>query len=177
MTFSLVLLAAMPAALAVPTGYSVSQVNNLLLVKTPWGTTTYIAPLGFDEIRSYTLEIPLGDFRSQVASQNSGPTGRPSGSAANPDGAAPATGPAAVSDVEGLIVEANRLYFLGNFYGSLQYVDEINRRQPGNIRGWTMKGSLMHSLGHKDLAKQAWKKALEIEPGNLEIQNLLKGAP
>lgn len=148
-----------------PSGYAVSQTENLLMVKTPWGQSLYIAPVGFDAINNYSFEIPLSDFRTTI-NKNMPPAQSGESSLANSSDLS--------ADVDVLISEANRLYNEAEFTKSLQYVDQICLRDPKNIRAWVMKGSLMHVLGHKDLAKQAWQKAAELDPNNLQLQNILK---
>jgi len=150
-------------------GYMVSQDKNLLNIKTPWGSNLFMAPVGFEDLESYSFEIPLADFRTQARKEA---TDGPSDNASSKR-----TDPSVMGDVSSLIVEANRLYNQGDFRHALGYVDEVNQREPQNVRGWIMKGSLMHVMGHRDLAKQAWQKALELDPANQQIQRILKESP
>lgn len=152
-----------------PPGYAVTQTGNLVFVKTPWGSSVYIGPVGMDSINHYAFEIPLSDFRAQVSASQGGSytaTGMPQGPSN--------TGPASMGDEGALIQEANRLYNKGDFRRALEYVDELSRRNPKNVRAWVMKGSLMHVMGQKDLARQSWQKALDIDPTNTQIENILK---
>ena len=155
------------AVIATPAVYGVTQDNNLVFVKTPWGSSVYIAPVGFNSIDSYTFEIPLSDFRTGLTRDQ---TGDPPGPNIKSSSDAP------TGDINMLIAEANRLYNIGDFNRALQYVDAASERQPGNVRAWVMKGSLMHVLGHPDLAQQAWAKALELDPNNKQIQNILQNS-
>lgn len=76
-------------------------------------------------------------------------------------------------DVGRLVYEANHFFNQGKFYEAMAHVDELTKRRPDFVRGWIMKGSLLYVQGEKNLAKEAWEKALEIEPGNVEIKNYL----
>jgi tetratricopeptide (TPR) repeat protein len=149
-----------------PPGYGVSQSGNLVFVKTPFGSSIYIGPVGLDSLPNFEFEIPLSDFRAGL------PGGAPT--ASGPSNENSNGGPSAVGDDGSLIAEANRLYNRGDFNHALQYVDELSRRSPKNIRAWIMKGSLMHVLGHNDLARQSWEKALALDPSNTQIENILK---
>ena len=149
-----------------PQGYAVSQSGNLVFVKTPFGSSIYIGPVGLDSLPNYSFEIPLSDFRAGLA-------GGGNGNAENQNESLKG-GPSAMGEESSLIAEANRLYNKGDFTRSLQFVDELSHRSPKNVRAWIMKGSLMHVMGHNDLARQSWEKALELEPGNAQIENILK---
>ncbi len=157
---------------SIPNGYSVTESGNLVFLKTPWGSTVYIGPVGLENFKNYSFEVPLSEFRSALAASNAPNSG--SGSVVS--SGASTVDPAAYkfSDTSSLIVEANRLYNGGESAKSLQYVDEVIRRDPNHVRGWVMKGSLMHLMGHKDLARQSWEKALELDPKNTQIENILR---
>jgi tetratricopeptide (TPR) repeat protein len=147
---------------ATPSGYGVAESGNLVFVKTPWGSSVYIGPVGLDSLRTYSFEVPLSDFRAGLPNGIKNDGGTSSGDSSQ------------LGDTGSLIAEANRFYNKGDFAKSLRYVDEVVRRDPGSVRGWVMKGSLMHVMGHKDLARQAWQKALELDPKNSQIQNILR---
>lgn len=146
---------------APPSGYAVTESGNLVFVKTPWGSSVYIGPVGLDSLKTYSFEIPLSDFRAGLPTSIKNEAGN-SQSDTNQLG-----------DTSTLISEANRLYNKGDFTKSLRYVDEVVRRDPKSVRAWVMKGSLMHVMGHKDLARQAWQKALELDPKNSQVQSIL----
>src|SRR5207253_1866924 len=76
-------------------------------------------------------------------------------------------------DVARLVVEANRFYNQGKYYEAMIHVDELTKKRPEFVRGWIMKGSLLYVQGQKDLAKEAWEKAQEMDPKNSEIKNYL----
>lgn len=77
-------------------------------------------------------------------------------------------------DSDRLVLEANHLYNLGKFYEASLYVEELIRKKPTYLRGWIMKGSLMWVQGEKELAKNAWRQALAIEPDSQEVKDLLQ---
>jgi len=166
MITSILMLNFAATAYALTPGYSATQAGNILFIKTPWGSTPYIGPVGFETIPSYSFEISLSDYRAGLNHPAGSEPGQSPGF-----GATPSTG-----DEITLIAEANRLYSEGDFNRALEFVDEACRRNSKNSRAWVMKGSLMHVLGHEDLAHQAWEKALALEPGNVVLQNLLKEA-
>jgi hypothetical protein len=149
--------------------YGVVQDRQLLILKTPMGTNVYLADHGFHDARNFAIEIPLSELRTKLASihqggGSQGPTGT------DPNGAIP---PKDYLDVSSLAVEANRLYSVGQFKASLGFVEEILKREPNSLRGWSMRGSLMHVLGHADIAKASWKKALQLDPKNENLRKLV----
>ena len=153
--------------------FHASQTNNIIQLRTPYGTTLLMGDLGFEKLWDYEFEIPLAPLRAAGGSAGTG-SGAGSGSGQGQGGRSDVS---SMEDVSSLIVEANRLYNLAQFTESLRFVDEIIRRDPGNVRGWTMKGSLLHILGQKELAKSAWEKALSLQPENAELKKLLRGEP
>ena len=139
--------------------------GNLVQVVTPYGSKLLFGDNGFGQYDSYRLEIPIKDFAD--ASR-----GYP-GLRGNSDGGSQ---PWQAQDEDSLVVKANELYNQGKFSDSMAFVEEILSRNPSNVRGWIMKGSLMHVMGNKDLAVKAWKRALELDPGNANIQRILEKA-
>jgi tetratricopeptide (TPR) repeat protein len=77
-------------------------------------------------------------------------------------------------DTARLVLEANHLYNRGKFYEASIYVEELIRKKPDFARGWVMKGSLLYVQGFKDMAKQAWQKALALAPTDQEVKDLLQ---
>ncbi len=77
-------------------------------------------------------------------------------------------------DTDRLVLEANRLYYKKKFAESTNVVEELIRRKPTYVRAWIMKGSLMFVRGQRDLAQAAWKQALELEPENGEIKQIME---
>lgn len=72
-----------------------------------------------------------------------------------------------------MVLEANRLFAVRKFYDALIVVDRILTRYPRYVRGWLMKGSLLHMQGEKGLALEAWKKAKRISPKDPEVNKTL----
>jgi hypothetical protein len=81
----------------------------------------------------------------------------------------------ALGDIDPLVVRANRLYNQRRYVEASQFVDEILRRRPDYVRGWLMRGSLHHVLGHRDLAAEAWQKARELAGDDPDIRPALEG--
>lgn len=144
--------------------FHATQSGNIMQVRSPYGTTLYIGDIGFDRLNHYEIEIPLGDLRTQTSGVFVDSSGRV---ASGPHGESP-------DEVSTLIVEANQLYNQGKYQLALKYVDELLQRDPGNVRGWIMKGSLFLVLGEKGLAREAWDKALGLDPKNSQLKNMLK---
>jgi tetratricopeptide (TPR) repeat protein len=80
-----------------------------------------------------------------------------------------------LGDIDPLVVRANRLYNQRRYVEASQFVDEILRRRPDYVRGWLMRGSLHHVLGHRDLAAEAWQKARELAGDDPDIRPALEG--
>ena len=158
--------------------YTVTQQGNMVQITSPYGSKVFFADVGFDRMTQYRFEIPIRDLVPQALS--GGGTGG-AGSGANEGSGkspVPASGsPEAVGDDDQLILEANRFYNDGKFEESLKFVEELLRRSPGTVRGWVMKGSLLHVLGQKDMARKSWQHALELDPSNQQIQNILNANP
>lgn len=147
-------------------GFRATAQGNFLEVTTPYGTRLYFGDPGFGDLNSYQVEIPIEDFRPPT--QTAGPSQPPGQGATNP-GPTPYEEP-----TDHLITRANQLYNHGKFNAALDYIEELLRREPGNTRGWVMKGSLLHALGQKDLAKKSWQKAQELDPSNQQLKNILQ---
>lgn len=73
-----------------------------------------------------------------------------------------------------LLFEANNLYYQGKVNESLRNIEELLKRNPSNVRGLTMKGSLLRVMGQEQLAVAAWRKASELAPNNAELRELVK---
>lgn len=50
---------------------------------------------------------------------------------------------------------------------------DLEQQYPKDARIESMKGTLYHRLGKTKLAREAWKKALEIDPSNAEVAEAL----
>lgn len=52
---------------------------------------------------------------------------------------------------------------------------ELEQQYPKEARIEAMKGSLYQKLGKADLAREAWKKALELDPSDVTVAEALRG--
>lgn len=179
-----------PDSDAAPGFYSVTEQENQLELKTPYGTIHI--PTGFGPNVPYRLSIPVEQLKKGGApvaedvphQEKPEEAGKPGGAPAlfpapSPAlGLAPANAPPSttviVDDADSLVVDANRLFNRRRFYEALTVVDQLLRKRPAYARGWLMKGSLLLVQGHKDLALKAWTKAKELEPENQEVLSVLE---
>ncbi len=161
--------------------------NNLELV-TPYGRRILFGDINLKKARDYRFEIPLSEIRPPEVkpppppAPPPGPTvvvapiSRETASEKPPEPPEPKVPPKVVVEYDNtdrLILEANRQYNRGQFYEASLTVEEILLNHPDLARAWVMKGSLMYVQGQKDLAKNAWQKALEIDPKNNEVRSFM----
>lgn len=52
---------------------------------------------------------------------------------------------------------------------------ELGQQYPKEARVEAMKGSLYQKLGKTDLARESWKKALELDPSDVTVAEALRG--
>lgn len=76
-------------------------------------------------------------------------------------------------DVDGLLKKIQAAYKKGNFKSALAFVDKILSEHPDLSKAWVLKGSLEYAMGHKDEAKEAWQKSLELNPKNEQVKKIL----
>ena len=145
--------------------FHATQSGNIIQLSSPYGSKIYMGDLGFDRMPSYRFEVLLKDLKPPSFS---GGEGGQDGSSASEKKAS------LTEDEDKLIYEANRLYNLGKFHDSMSFVQELLNRNPKNIRGWIMKGSLYHVLKQKELAKNAWAEALKLDPENQQVKSVLE---
>ena len=153
-----------PIVIAAPQYYAQEVTGNLNVI-TPYGTRLFLGDIGFDKLASYKIEIPLEDLKFLGGDGSEGDQG---------DRKRRGSSKGLVANIETLVVQANELYNQGKFQEALSSVDEILRQDPEYVRAHVMRGSLMHVLGEKELAKKSWNKALEIEPNNEELKKLIQ---
>jgi tetratricopeptide (TPR) repeat protein len=111
----------------------------------------------------------------QAQPQPAGPPGAPATSSA---------APAAPADPNQALLEKWR-YFGGYHLNRGEYAraEEYFRRYvelaPGDVSGWLRLGEACARQGRRDAAREAWERALKIEPGNAEadanIRALVRG--
>ena len=70
---------------------------------------------------------------------------------------------------------------IGEMYAAHRYemalieLVDLEQQYPKDARIEAMKGTLYQRLGKSKLAREAWKKALEIDPSNTEVAEALGG--
>jgi tetratricopeptide (TPR) repeat protein len=181
-------------------GFKVRETGNKLEVTSPWGVKSYETEFNLGAMKHYKIEIPLEDLRPAMKAQMDRPESPreiasvPGSSAAtvvgsceNPRGTQPEYAerkPNAIPDTpseydstDRLILEANHLYNRGKFYEASVYVEELIRKNPGFVRAWVMKGSLLYVQGYSDLAKKAWAQAAALDPADPQVKDILKRYP
>jgi hypothetical protein len=167
--------------------------NNLELV-TPYGRRILFGDRGLKDARGYRIEIPLSELRPPEKAKPDSDLSEEKlrellkekdrreqeekdraekESAARKRDLASQRMIVEYDDTDRLILEANRLYNRGKYYEASLTVEEILSKKPELPRAWVMKGSLMFVQGQKDLAKNAWQKALELDPANSQVKAYL----
>lgn len=69
---------------------------------------------------------------------------------------------------------------VGEMYGAHRYelalieVVDLEQQYPNDARVLAMKGSLFQKLGRSKLAREAWKRALEIDPSDVTVAEALR---
>ena len=181
-------------------GFKVRETGNKIEVTSPWGVKSYETEFNLGAMKHYKIEIPLEDLRPamkaqmdrpesprDLASTPGGPVGSVTGSCESTTrtqndylerrpNAIPDT-PSEYDSTDRLILEANHLYNRGKFYESSVYVEELIRKNPGFVRAWVMKGSLLYVQGYSDLAKKAWAQAAVLDPADPQVKDILKRYP
>ncbi len=146
------------ASAATPQSIKVRQDGNNFILESPYGKKVLFGEMGFENVRDFEVTMPV--------------------EALYPEKPVASGDPAAMhnfkTDTEALIRGANEAFLASDFKGALGHVNQILEVAPGNVRALMMKGSLMHLMGDKQLAKESWKKALELDPANREISRLLE---
>ncbi len=176
--------------------YEVRQNGNNLELITPYGRKLIFGDYGFKNQHDYKFSIPLDALRPAPLKAEEKSNDRQVASAMpTPGPLLPGTSPTKDDDKtkdktglvdplpprviveydysDRLILEANRLYNRRKFYEASITIEELLTKRPDYPRGWVMKGSLMYVQGYRDLAKQAWEKALELDPKNLQVKQYL----
>lgn len=159
---ALLALKGISSAFSADNGYRVESDGNLVQIVTPDGNKTYFLDPALNQISSYSFEVPLSDFKTT-----------PHGSGSDSSSKEGEKAPKQMENTDQLVLKANELYNRGKFKEALAYVEELLMRDPKHVRGWIMKGSLMHVQGQNDLAKEAWQHALDLDPNNSQIKAIL----
>lgn len=184
-----------PIQLDVPTlsrpenrDYQVVPNGNNLELTTPYGKRILFGDRGLRESRGYRIEIPLSELQPaelpkappslrEIASAQAEEVSQKPEEAEPPKSLTLSEKTQAAAplydDTDRLILEANRLYNRGKYYAASLTVEDLISKRPDYARAWVMKGSLMYVQGQKDLAKAAWKKAIELDPTNEQVKTYL----
>jgi tetratricopeptide (TPR) repeat protein len=159
--------------------YKVTNEGSLFQVTSPYGPKMLFGEMAIGNMRNYRFEVPLSELRASASNDGAGGAGSGSGGGASGSSGTGNSGqsPQLTDEEDQLVLKSNELYNKGQFTDALKFVDELLRRNRDHVRGWVMKGSLMHMLGQKDLAKKAWQRAVELEPNNAQLKQILKEAP
>jgi tetratricopeptide (TPR) repeat protein len=194
------LLMGIACASAIAAGWKIREgKDGATELYTPYGVKEVVGELAPTGTASYRVEIPLEDFKPEptpdsekksageekhqrwetiIEKEITKTVPGEGNTCTNCDKREPASVPPRViveyDDSDRYVVEANRLYNRGKFYDATNVVEELLRKKPDHVRGWVMKGSLMHVQGHKELAKAAYQTAFKLDPNNEEIKKLVE---
>jgi hypothetical protein len=72
------------------------------------------------------------------------------------------------------VARVKELYSAGRTEMALVVLGELLGDYPSDERLWVMKGSLHRRAGQPARAKEAWRKALELAPGDDEVSEALR---
>jgi len=97
----------------------------------------------------------------------------------------PAQG-SAIKPIEGLTLvdqkleEALSLIYDGQYTAAVKLCEEVLELETNNVLALVRQGSAYYALGRRETAQAVWKRALELDPGNKDVQQFLnrkEGAP
>ena len=150
-----------------------------LTIQSKDGTKSFFGNSDFADLSSYRAKIPLTSLEKpqsvptiiQVSSQPP-PIPVPAEDPVPPVSAVRKSN-LSPPEQDLMIYEANELFHSGRFSDSLAQIEKLLLANPKHARAWTMKGSLFKIMGNSELAVSAWKKALEIDPVNQDLQKYL----
>jgi hypothetical protein len=72
------------------------------------------------------------------------------------------------------IEEVSKLYRSGNFELAMVRLVQLEKAYPNDVRLLAMKGTLWLELGREELAREAWERALQIDPDDRSVIEALK---
>jgi len=73
----------------------------------------------------------------------------------------------------GNLIKARRYFFKGQYELALDQILQSIYRNPNNPQAYTMLGSLYYAMNWKPLAVKYWTRALELDPENKELNDLV----
>jgi Flp pilus assembly protein TadD len=91
-----------------------------------------------------------------------------------PAGRRPAVIPQNLKDVDGLLRDSFVAIRTGKYEAAVWTADEVLRIEPANVTALELQGSAFFLMKDRRRAEAAWRRALEIEPGNAALRSLLR---
>ncbi len=76
-------------------------------------------------------------------------------------------------DFQNLLDEARELLLGGDYTRALQSYEKLTRQAPGAGVVWYEYGNAASKMRQPELADRAWRKAIELEPGNAELIGMI----
>jgi tetratricopeptide (TPR) repeat protein len=73
------------------------------------------------------------------------------------------------------VARVRELYGAGRVELALAALEDLLAKHPDDDRLWAMKGSLHRRTGQRAAAQAAWRRALELSPGDVEVAEALRG--
>jgi tetratricopeptide (TPR) repeat protein len=131
----------------------------------------------------YEIRVPLaGGLLEQMTSADEELLADSTAKAAAgslPEGAAPgkavdAKGAAKKKSYLGSLAKVNEMYMAKKYELALIEVVSLEKEYPQDSRILSMKGSLYLKLGKQKLAREAWEKALQINPNDQALAEALR---
>ncbi len=129
------------------------------------------APLVRKKIASENAAIASANKAASLNAQLKIPT--PSIATAAPKAKKP-TPDTKLEDSLALMQKGNYYYYQGQFEEALQAYLKFIKLNPAVASGYTAVGSIYMQLGLKDEARLYWKRALELDPDNVQIKAYLQ---
>ncbi|MDH5751180.1 MAG: tetratricopeptide repeat protein [Deltaproteobacteria bacterium] len=71
------------------------------------------------------------------------------------------------------LIKARRYFFKGRYEQALEQILQSIQRNPNNPQAYTMLGSLYYKMNWKSMALKYWERALELDPDNKELNELV----
>ena len=78
------------------------------------------------------------------------------------------------SKLSSLIIQANEMYYRGNFGGALILINQAETIDANNVQVKTMKGSLLIETKHVQEGLKYWKDSLKLNPNQPDLEKKVK---
>ncbi|HBL18097.1 MAG: hypothetical protein A2X36_11265 [Elusimicrobia bacterium GWA2_69_24] len=72
-----------------------------------------------------------------------------------------------------MLQEALELIYDGKYVSAINKCNEVLRLEPDNVMALTRTGSAYWAMGKEEEARQTWRRALKLEPGNDQLRKFL----